>query len=71
MQLAAELGREQWWKSVIPLISGLRFTGVERGQLPARGWELQVPLPEAHGVAALLAGAQHAWPGSSLQPWPW
>ena len=71
MQPAAELGREQWWKLVIPLISGLCFAGVEWGQHTARGWGLQVPLPEAHGVAALLAGAQHAWPGSSLQPWPW
>lgn len=44
--------------------------GVERGQHAERGWELQVPLPEARDMAALLARAQHTRPRSSLQPWP-
>ena len=32
--------------------------GVERGRRAERGWELQVLLPKARGMAALLAGAQ-------------
>lgn len=57
---AAELGQEQCWKLVIPLIGGLCFAGVEQGQHAA-------PLPKVHGVADLLARAQHTRPGSSPQ----